>query len=224
MALLIPTAGGWISLARVFPGLPPGWKPWAPLAAGAALYALVHWAFRRPLGLYVFGHELTHAAAALLSGYKVKSLFISGKGGEVELSDTNVAVALAPYCVPIYTLGVVLLYLFVDYYAAFSSPPPWVGAAVGFTYAFHAALTVHALRERQPDLKHAGVIFSLSAILFSNTLVLAGILKLLFPAEVSFPGWALGALADTRFLIERAGDFLEAAGRWAVERIRELRG
>ena len=58
---------------------------------------------------YVFGHELTHALASLAMGGDVLSFKVSKRGGSVSMTKTNFFVALAPYCIPIYTLFIFLL-------------------------------------------------------------------------------------------------------------------
>lgn len=217
-ALLIPALAAWIALARQVRAVAALWMDAVPFLAGAAVYFLLQWAFRRPMTLYVFGHELTHAVAAAFSGYKVKSLFVSDKGGEVRLSGSNVVVALAPYCVPIYALAVLGLYALVQRYADLPSPPLWVGAGLGFTLAFHAALTAHALRQDQPDLRHGGRFFSLVLIALANALVLALAAKALFPRAVSLAAykdaWVLSAL----LLADRAGGALAGVFRWVSAR------
>ena len=203
LALAVPTVSVWLGLVRVIRSLPFNPAVVYPVLAGAVTYLLLHFIFRKPMTTYVFGHELTHAAAALLSGYKVKSLFVSEKGGEVELSDSNVFVALAPYCVPLYTGIVLLLYGLVKQYAALSSPPLWVGFFVGLTLSFHVALTVHSLRQNQPDLRHAGTLFSLVMIVLANGGAMAFVMKSLFPSSVNlatfFGEWG----GDTRILFWR---------------------
>lgn len=188
--LLFPGLAAWLSLVRQVRNVSLSWSGWAPFLAGVGAYVLVHALFRRPMTLYVFGHELTHAAAACLSGYKVQSLFVSDKGGEVRLSDSNIVVALAPYCVPIYTAGVLALYALVRYYAPSVGTPLWVGVGLGFTLAFHVALTVHALGQNQPDLRQAGVFFSLVVITLTNAVVLLLVIKALFPSHVSLETFA----------------------------------
>jgi hypothetical protein len=190
--LLVPVAAAGASAAwgvlKTF-----SWRDPAlwPLAAGAASYGVFQWVFDRPLGLYVFGHELTHAAAAVFTGHRVKSLTVSARGGEVRLTGTNVLVALAPYAVPFYTVGVSLVLLLLRRHGM--TGPSGAGAfAVGFTFAFHAALTLHALRQNQPDLRAAGVLFSLAAVVAANLLTVVLLLKLLYPSSVS-----LGAFGKT---------------------------
>lgn len=203
-----------MSLGRLAGHLPLRWAAWGPFLAGAGAYLLFHLFFPRPIGLYVFGHELSHAAAAFLSGYRVKSLFVSGKGGEVQLSDSNVFVALAPYVVPFYTVLWAGLYFFADRYAAFSAPPFWAGAGVGATLCFHLLLTLHALGQNQPDLRHAGVFFSMTVIVLCNTLVLVGVLKILFPETVSWTVYFRGLWSDTRGLAGQGMALVRAAGGW----------
>ncbi len=208
LALAVPAVSVWVGLVRLVRSLPFVPAVAFPVLAGAATYLLLHFVFRKPMTAYVFGHEVTHAAAALLSGYKVKSLFVSEKGGEVELSDSNVFVALAPYCVPLYTLAVVLAYGLVRQYAALSAPPLWVGFGIGLTLTFHGALTIHSLRQDQPDLRHAGTFFSLVMIVFSNGLALLLVLKTLYMANVHLMDFFEHGLADTRILFERAWEGL----------------
>jgi hypothetical protein len=172
--------------------------PFVPLLAGAAAYGLFQLAFDRPMRAYVFGHELTHAAAAWLHGFRVKSMSVSARGGEVVLTDSSTAVALAPYCVPLYTLLAVALFEALRRFTDLPLSGTWLAFAVGFTYAFHAALTAYALMQNQPDLKHAGVALSLTLILLVNAAVLVLLLNLLFPAAVSLKAfgarWAAGTL------------------------------
>lgn len=159
--------------------------PFMPALGGACVYGLFQWVFRKPIFLYVVGHELSHALAAYLSGHRVKSFSVSSKGGEVVLSGSNVWVALAPYCIPIYTgllvAGLALVQRFTDL-----NVPPWLGAsAIGFSFAFHVSLTVFALRQHQPDLRYVGPFLSLVLIFLINGLIFVVLLKLLWPRGVS---------------------------------------
>ena len=99
----------------------------------------------------------------------------------------------------------------------------WFGAGVGATLAFHVALTVHALRQHQPDLHHAGVYFSLVAILFCNTLTVAALVSLLFPASLGWTDFALESVRRTRGLAEGLWAVSSAGGRRMLEWAREVR-
>ncbi|MBK8574781.1 MAG: hypothetical protein IPN90_03555 [Elusimicrobia bacterium] len=82
LLLVGPTLGVWVGLVRLTRSLPFDPAVVYPLLAGALAYLLLYFVFRKPMTVYVFGHELTHAAAALLSGYKVKSLFCFRREGK----------------------------------------------------------------------------------------------------------------------------------------------
>ena len=153
---------------------------------GVAVYALIHYKwydFSRP---YVFMHELTHAVAALLCGARIKDVHVGKESGYVKMSHTNTFIALAPYFVPGYVVCVALAYLFVSLFADVTPYRQAVLFLVGFFMAFHFIQTFHTLWEAdQPDLELAGgKFFSCVTIVLVNMLVLAVVLKILFPADV----------------------------------------
>ncbi|MBI5417478.1 M50 family metallopeptidase, partial [Candidatus Poribacteria bacterium] len=77
---------------------------------GLLAYLAIHILFRKPLTVYVFGHELTHAIWAKIFGGEVKDLKVSSKGGEVKTTKSNVIITLAPYFFPIYTLIILIIF------------------------------------------------------------------------------------------------------------------
>jgi len=207
--LLLPLLGAVLPAAvTVLQGFAGNVKILWPLLAGAGVYAALQVFLWKPIGLYVFGHELTHALAALVSGFRVKSFTASPHGGHVILSDTNVGVALAPYCFPIYTLIVVAVLLIVQHYKPFAVSPPMFAFAVGFTFAFHAALTLHAVTQRQPDLHYVGPFLSLVIILLINSVMLIFLLKALFP------GWV-----SVQFFLAKTLQNLLAMATWARQTV-----
>jgi hypothetical protein len=66
-------------------------------------------------------------------------------------------------------------------------------ALLGFTYAFHIALTLYSLSHHQPDLEEGGVVFSLIFILTGNVIVLLLLVCLIWPNVLS---WSL-AFSET---------------------------
>jgi hypothetical protein len=177
-----------------------------PVAAGAGAYGAIYLLPWQPMmGLYVLGHELTHACAGFLSGHRIKSFSASPTGGKVVLSGTNTFVALAPYCLPFYTLLTVIIFKLIQLYAPFNLPPFWFPFALGFTFTFHIALTFHALRQKQPDLQYAGVFFSWALILLCNGLVLVLLLKLLFPSWISLLSFGAKWGQVTLFIFGKTG-------------------
>jgi hypothetical protein len=152
--------------------------------------------------------------AAWLSGYRVKSFTASPNGGQVVLSDTNLFVALAPYCFPLYTILVVAVFLLIRWHSRLSAPPLWCAFAIGFTFAFHLALTWHALRQNQPDLRHGGTFLSLLLILFANGFVFVLLLKTLFPHWISFKAFLAQWTLNTVLLAEKMWEMAS----WAMRR------
>ncbi|MBI5201073.1 MAG: M50 family metallopeptidase [Elusimicrobia bacterium] len=165
---------------------------------GCAAYPVAHYA-TTGLGidaprrfLYVFAHELTHAIAAMASGYRIKSFVVGKDGGHVDMSDSNVFVALAPYVLPFYGLLVVVAYrvwLWKDPNAGILANEVFL-LCLGAALAFHWVFTWTALWSvQQPDLALAGgTLFSLVLICLGNGAVVLVALKCLFPKLVSLDG------------------------------------
>ena len=156
----------------------PSFPWWAAgcFAAGWVASGLAYLFLPRPRGIYVLGHELSHALAVWLSGGKVHSLQVAEKGGRVVSNRTSAWITLAPYILPLYPLlaGVVWLACLqawprlADYQLAFLGL--W-GAVWGYHYAF----TVDLLRTRQPDFLVYGRIFSLTIIALANLWLATGL-------------------------------------------------
>lgn len=153
------------------------------LAGGAAAYALVHLALHKPITTYVFGHELSHVVWAWLTGHRVGKIRVGRESGHVETAGTNFLVRLGPYFFPLYAL-----LLLAGWGAALLAWPGlkdhsgWLFAGLGFTYAFHVMLTVHALRGGQSDLRAEGYCFSMALILAVNLQLLAALVAAASPA------------------------------------------
>ena len=204
IALLPAAFASLVAAARALGGLAEGGSSARWFLAGAAAYPLLH-AATTGLGLdgvrrifYVLAHELTHAIAAWMSGYRVHRLRVGTDGGHVDASHVNAFVALAPYIVPLYALLAVAGYRAWLWHAGGHPGPaayPVFLAALGAALSFHWLFTVDALWSvKQPDLAIAGgFLFSLSLIGLGNGLVLLAALKCLFPKLVSLS--AAGRLA-----------------------------
>lgn len=175
------------------------WKNVALLAGGALVYGVIHYRWYNFSRWYVFGHEFTHALAAFLCGYKVHQISIKKESGFVKMDKTNAWVVLAPYFVPFYTLCFAFVYLISGLFVDLKPYSPYMLFAVGFLTAFHLIQTFHTLWETdQPDLKLAGgKIFSLVTILLVNVVVLACVLKILFPQEINLTQAAMHVLRGT---------------------------
>ena len=153
---------------------------------GGVLYSVVHYKFYDFSRSYVFIHEMTHAVAAILCGVRIKDIRVGAQSGYVKMTRTNTFIALAPYFVPGYVIIVDILYLLFSLFMDVTAYRQVVLFLVGFFMAFHFIQTFHTLWEaEQPDLQLAGgKFFSCVTIVLANMLVLAAVLKILFPQDV----------------------------------------
>lgn len=174
---------------------------WAmPFWAGLAVYFLFQVILFKPIRTYVFGHELTHAIAGILSGAKLKSFKVSSSGGSVVLTKTNIWIALAPYFIPIYTVFVMAAYWVASIFWRMEGFYPYFLFLVGFTLSFHLCLTYYALSQEQSDLQQSGPVLSAEIIIIVNCAVLALLLRIMFPGIVDFRGFAAGTVEKTVFI------------------------
>ncbi|MDR2192510.1 MAG: hypothetical protein LBO62_06505 [Endomicrobium sp.] len=158
---------------------------YVPFWLGAFCYIAFQAAFYKPLRLYVFGHELTHAFAGILSGAKIKKFKVGKNSGSVVLNKDNVWITLAPYFFPLYTFAAITIYLTLGWFVNIKPLYPYFLFLVGFTVAFHIALTVYIIGIGQSDLKTYGVFFSYVLIIFVNIVVFSLLMVMAFPKEAS---------------------------------------
>jgi len=185
--MLLPACYGvlmsFCAIARHFVSVPEGSFYFF---SGFLGYMAFQWVFFKPIRTYVFGHELTHALAAWMSGGDVEKFHVSKKGGSVTVTKTNIFVALAPYMIPLYSLVLLGLFYLGCYFYNLQPYRQWFLLILGMSIGFHAALTWHALKNDQPDLQSAGVLLSGVFIYLGNVLCLIFLLGLLFPKTVSW--------------------------------------
>ena len=81
---------------------------WVATASGATCWLAIYLLLPKPMWVYVFGHELTHALWTWLMGGRVKKFKASSTGGHVIVTKNNFLIALAPYFFPL-PLGTALL-------------------------------------------------------------------------------------------------------------------
>ena len=167
--------------------------------AGLVVYSGIHYGYYNFSRPYVFAHEMTHALAALLCGCRIKDVSIGHDSGYVKMDRCNAFVVLAPYFVPAYVLAAALVYVIVDLFVDVSPYRQVFLFVIGFFTAFHFIQTFKTLFEAdQPDLKLAGgKVFSVVMITLANLVVLAVVLKALFPETVSLLEAGKNVLAGT---------------------------
>ena len=201
--LLLPVcAGAAFALWKVMLASGRADTTWVMMLAGAGCWMVIFFILPKPMWIYVFGHELTHALWAWLFGGEIKRMKVTSKGGHVIVTKTNFLIALAPYFFPLYAAIVVgvfaaghLIWNWRSYLIVFHL---FLGAA----YAFHVTLTFFILQTRQTDITEHGHLFSATIIFLGNVLLLVFGLPLL-TAETSVPAalhwWGEGTVAVLKF-------------------------
>ena len=145
---------------------------WIPLLAGAACWIVIFLLMPKPMWLYVFGHELTHALWTWLFGGQVKKMKVTSKGGHVIISKSNFLIALAPYFFPLYAVLVMGVFALGDFIWGWHGWLAWFYLLLGAAYAFHVSLTLRVLRTEQTDITSQGYLFSAVVIFLGNAIPL----------------------------------------------------
>ena len=181
-------------------------------SGAAAMTALYLWKGRALSIVYVFAHEMTHAVVGLLFLARVHRVSVGETGGFVELSKSNLAITLAPYCVPFYlliALGVCALTTWLWPGAV----PFWAwAAAFGALTFFHVLYTFDTLLSvAQPDVREYGRLFSYWLIVTVN---------LLFASLALTLSGQTGAAAQGRRVAQRTAEAYAATGHALAEPLR----
>ena len=169
----------------------------------------------RPLHLYVFGHELTHAIWVWLCRGRVydKKMW-AADGGHIITDTSNFWIALAPYFYPLYSLVLIVIYGVASQFADVAhatatflllTPLQWLFFLLGVTWAFHLSFTFWMIPKGQTDLTAHGQFFSLMVIYVMNLLLLTVFLTMASP-ELTF-----ATVGDS--LLRHAEDFSENVWR-----------
>ena len=190
--------------------------------AGMLGYFLLEWAFFRPIRTYVFGHELTHALAAIMSGGEVKNFHVSKDGGSVSVTKSNLFVALAPYMVPLYALILLGTFCAGNCFYDWHRYRNVFLAALGISIGFHIGLTVFALRQSQPDLKVAGWFLSSVLIFLGNSVCLVLLLGVLFPRTISWMALVRQSAHETWHAYRAAGHGGQRVWTYSLEHVHGL--
>jgi hypothetical protein len=155
---------------------------------GAVLWLIAFFGLRRPVLVYVFGHELTHVLWVLLMGGRVSRFKVGRDGGHIIASRSNFLIALAPYFFPIYSILAIGVY---GVLALFYNIQPYgrlLYAVIGVTLAFHLTFTCWMIPKSQTDLRDHGTLFSLVVIYLMNLLLLIAMLIAASP-QITFAGF-----------------------------------
>jgi len=145
---------------------------WIPFFAGVACWLVIYFMLPKPMWIYVFGHELTHALWTWLFGGQVKKMKVSSGGGHVIISKTNFVIGLAPYFFPLYAVIVVLIFALGHWIWNWHNYFVYFHLLIGASYAFHVSLTLQVLKTEQSDITSQGYLFSAVIIFLGNVSVL----------------------------------------------------
>jgi len=145
---------------------------WIPFLGGAVCWLVIFVLLPKPMWIYVFGHELTHAIWTWLFGGKVKNMKVRSSGGHVVISKTNFLIGLAPYFFPLYAVLILGIFALGNLIWNWHGYLVWFHLLVGAAYAFHVLLTVYVLQTQQSDITSQGYLFSAVVIFLGNVCVL----------------------------------------------------
>ena len=211
--LLLPLCAGALNaLWLVFRATGSADKIWVAMVAGAACWVVLFLMLPKPMLVYVFGHELTHAVWTWLFGGKVKKFKASADGGHVVVTKHNFLIGLAPYFFPIYVVMAVVVFTIGHLIWNWRQHVVWFHLIVGAAYAFHITLTIHILKTRQSDITQQGYFFSAVIIFLGNIAVLLiGVPLLTAKVDLTsaFGWWFEG----TGYWIQRFGMALHRLGK-----------
>jgi hypothetical protein len=184
---LLPLAGIWtqtfftcFSRATLHQGFWASAEFWF-FSLGALLWTIAFFGLPRPLLLYVFGHELTHALWVWVMGGRVSQFKVRRDGGHIVTNMNNFWVALSPYFFPIYSIAVILLFGGIGLFHDMSRYRELLFGLIGATWAFHISFTLWMIPKGQSDLSYHGTFFSLVVIYLMNLLILTVMLLIASP-------------------------------------------
>lgn len=176
---------------------------------GGVLWLIAFFGLPRPLLVYVFGHELTHAVWVWLMGGRVSQFRVGRHGGHIITDRNNFWIALAPYFFPLYSILAIGVFGLLSVVTDVHGYGRLLYAVIGATWAFHFTFTCWMIPKSQTDLTDHGTFFSIVVIYLMNLLLLSAMLVIAsgpitfasFGAELvenvdTFLG-LLGALANT---------------------------
>jgi len=178
---------------------------------GAILWLIAFFGLPRPMVVYVFGHELTHALWVLLMGGRVSRFRVGREGGHIVTDRNNFWIALAPYFFPLYSLLVIAGYGVLGLFVNVQPYGRLLYALIGATWAFHFTFTCWMIPKNQTDVTDQGTFFSLVVIYLMNLLLLS-VMLILASRQITFESFG----AD---LLTNLGSFVT----WIMEMFAQLR-
>jgi hypothetical protein len=162
---------------------------------GVVLWVIAFFGLSRPVLIYVFGHELTHALWVLLMGGRVSRFKVGRDGGHIVASRSNFFIALAPYFFPLYSILAIGIYGLLGLFYNVQPYGKLLYAVIGITWAFHCSFTLWMIPKNQTDLRDHGTFFSLVFIYLMNLFLLAVLLVVASP-QITFASFGADILTN----------------------------
>ena len=162
---------------------------------GVVLWLIAFFGLPRPMLVYVFGHELTHALWVLLMGGRVSRFRVARDGGHIITDRNNFWIALAPYFFPLYSLLAIGTYGLLSLFFNMQPFGRLLYGVIGVTWAFHFTFTCWMIPKNQTDLSDQGTVFSLVVIYLMNLMLLSVMLVLASP-QITFAQFGSDALIN----------------------------
>jgi hypothetical protein len=178
---------------------------------GAVLWLIAFFGLPRPILIYVFGHELTHALWVWLMGGRVSRFCVGPDGGHIATTKANFWIALAPYFFPIYSILTIAIYGALSLFLDIQPYGRLLYAVIGATWAFHFTFTCWMIPKNQTDLTDQGTFFSLVVIYLMNLLLLS-VMLILASRQITFESFG-------EDLLTNLGNFTQ----WMMELLGQLR-
>jgi hypothetical protein len=175
---------------------------------GALLWLIAFFGLPRPILIYVFGHELTHALWVWLMGGRVSKFRVGPDGGHVVTTKANFWIALAPYFFPIYSILTIAIYGALSLFLNMQPYGRLLYVVIGATWAFHFTFTCWMIPKNQTDLTDQGTFFSLVVIYLMN-LVLLSVMLILASQQISFESFGADLLTNLGSFVTWVAEFFE---------------
>lgn len=189
-------------------------EPFWFFSLGVVLCLIAFFGLPRPVIIYVFGHELTHALWVLFMGGRVSRFRVRRDGGHIVTNRNNFLIALSPYFFPLYSILAIATY---GVLSIFYDTQPYgrlLYAVIGATWAFHFTFTCWMIPKNQTDLSDHGTFFSLVVIYLMN-LILLSVMLVLASRQITFADFGADLLANISNFSHHVVDLFERFHRGA---------
>jgi hypothetical protein len=183
-------------------------EPFWFFSLGAVLWLIAFMGLPRPILLYVFGHELTHAVWVWIMGGRVSRFRVGRAGGHIVTNRTNFWIALAPYFFPLYSILAIGIYGVLSLFYNMQPYGRALYAVLGVTWAFHFTFTCWMIPKNQTDLRDHGTFFSLVVIYLLN-LVLLSVFLIIASPHITFIGFGEDVAKNLGSFSQWVGDLFE---------------